>query len=743
MPERQKTIIVSNRLPIKIGKGSGKDRSYKNSEGGLATGLGSIYQEGDNVWVGWPGTFVRNAAERSQIQKDFRSRNLFPVFLSQEEIEGYYDGFSNDMLWPLFHYFPSYAHYDLHYWEAYWAVNQKFAQAVLSIAGPDDIIWIHDYQLLLLPAMLRDAMPQATIGFFQHIPFPSYEVFRLIPWREQLLKGMLGADLIGFHTYDDVRHFMSAATRIVPIVALTNEIVLEDRRVTADAFPMGIDYKKYSQQAPTSRKEWSKHQLQRLKGDKKLIVSVDRLDYSKGIPQRLAAIDRFLTKYPVFRERVVFFQLVVPSRDQVKQYAELKEEIDRWVAEINARHGTFSWQPIQYFYRAFSLEMLGSLYAQADAALVTSLRDGMNLVCKEYIASRSRSDGVLILSEMAGASKELYEAISINPTDKEGMADAMHQALGMDAGEQIRRMTAMQQVVMRFNIHHWVETFIDTLHEVKQKLQLLNTRKLTKEIEGHQQTAYRKARSRLLFLDYDGTLVPFQTDPLAAYPDPELLALLERLCSDPANRLVIISGRKKDTLDNWLQGLALDIIAEHGAWLKRQDEDWRPAHGLTNEWKDVFAPLLKKYELRTPGTFIEEKSFSLAWHYRKTEKGLGELRARELVEDLKYRAATMGLQILEGNKVLEVKSMHINKGNAAKEWLKRYPRTEFVCAIGDDQTDEDTFKAMPKRAITIKVGQGISAATYFLKNAFEARRYLAGLAGAGAGNHPMSKGQGL
>lgn len=729
----QKTIIVSNRLPVRV-EIKNEEWIYHPSEGGLATGLGSMFKEGNNVWIGWPGAEITDEKVRQIITQDFKAQHLIPVMLSQEEIEHYYDGFSNDTLWPLFHYFPSYANYSLKDWETYKSVNQKFADAIVSIAGPGDIIWIQDYQLMLVPEMVRNALPEVSIGFFQHIPFPSYEVFRLIPWREELIKGLMGADLIGFHTYDDVRHFMSAAMRIVNSQSNANEIVLDDRSVVVDAFPMGIDYEKYKSNVLNSKTKRNETKLHQLMGDKKLMIAIDRLDYSKGIPQRLQAFELFLKTYPEFREEVIFLQLVVPSRDTVKQYATLKEEINRLVSDINAQYGTLGWQPIHYFYRSFPIEMISALYAAADIALVTPLRDGMNLVCKEYIASRLDKTGVLILSEMAGASKELYEAIQINPTNKKAVTEAIHEALIMPEAEQIRRMEAMQQTVERFNIHHWVNNFMEKLNEVKHKQEQLSTRIITPALEQVMKEKYDTAVQRLIFLDYDGTLIDFYNDPLKAAPDNDLMDLLKELYEDENNKVVIISGRKKETLEQWIGHLPIDIIAEHGAWFRKQGAEWEIANDLSKDWKNDFYPLLKQFEMRTPGSFVEEKDYSLAWHYRRVDKAWGEVRAKELVNNLKYVAADLGLQLLEGNKVIEIKSANINKGNAAKEWLKQYP-ADFILTIGDDHTDEDTFKAMPKEAFSIKVGAGFSSATYFLKNPAEVRSFLKRLIRKGDRHH--------
>jgi len=719
--ESRKTIIVSNRLPIKI-EIKDDEWTYHNSEGGLATGLGSIYKKGNNVWIGWPGAHIENDSIRYIVNKDLANQNLYPVILEKEEIELYYDGFSNDTLWPLFHYFPSFAHYKKTEWEAYQAVNQKFADAVLAIAGPDDIVWIHDYQLMLVPQMIRKALPDISISFFQHIPFPSYEVFRLLPWREQIMEGLMGADLIGFHTHEDVKHFTGSAIHLADTKVKDNEIIWQNRSITTDAFPIGIDYEKYSSIAFSQQTTRNQQRLYQLIGDRKLIISIDRLDYSKGIPQRLAAFELFLKTYPAFREKVIFLQLVVPSRDTVPQYATLKEEINKMVADINARYGSLAWQPIHYFYQSFPLEMLSALYTVADIALVTPMRDGMNLVCKEYIASRVHGNGVLILSEMAGASKELYEALIINPNNTEKVADSIYEALTMPEAEQHRRMELMQHTVRNNDINQWVSNFMERLSAVKENQKLLDTKLLTNTIKEEIREKFEKAAQRLILLDYDGTLVPFKNDPEKASPDLSLMSLLSALSADPKNKVTIISGRKKENLEQWFGKIPVDIIAEHGAWAKAYGNIWRSAANMSNDWKGQFLPILKQYVSNTPGSFIEEKDYSIAWHYRTVEPALAAIRTCEIIEHLKFAAANSGLQLLEGNKVLEIKNANINKGCAAAQCLQD-ANPDFVLAIGDDYTDEDTFKAMPDHAFSIKVGRGISAAGYFV-NDVEAVRAL-------------------
>jgi trehalose 6-phosphate synthase/phosphatase len=721
MNPEKRVLVVSNRLPVKISKKDG-EISYHTSEGGLATGLGSIYKQGENLWIGWPGADVEEQ-DKSTVTRKLADQNLFPIYLDQNEINDFYEGFSNETLWPLFHYFPTYSSFIPQQWEAYKSVNQKFADAIVQKANKDDVIWIHDYQLMLVPQLVRKAIPEISIGFFQHIPFPSYEVFRLIPWRKELLKGLLGADVIGFHTYDDVRHFISAVNRICGANNMANEFRVEGRSVIVDAFPISIDYRKYRSLAEDANTRRNERKIRQLINHNRLIISIDRLDYSKGITHRLKAYQLFLENHPELRGKVTLIQLVVPSRDNVTKYKELKEEMNRMVSEINGRFSTLGWQPIQHFYRSFPIHLLSALYKAADVALVTPMRDGMNLVSKEYIASKTDQKGVLILSEMAGAARELSEALIINPNDVWEYSEKIYQALNMPEDEQKKRMAAMQQTVSKFDIFTWVKNFMDKLEEVKALQQALHTRNISTAIRQKIGIRYFYGQKRIIFIDYDGTLMPFFKNVMAAVPDGEVLKLLKDLTDDPANKIVITSGRDYQTLDKWLGHLPVDIIAEHGAWYKDHGKFWRSKKDLNNEWMPEIQHVMAQFARKTPGAFIEEKTYSLAWHYRKVEDGLGNLRANELMSDIKHFVSDMGLQILQGDKVVEVKSITINKGAAAKRWLEKEDY-DFVMAIGDDFTDEDTFKAMPEDAITIKVGSNLSVATYFLGTHEEVRALL-------------------
>ncbi len=718
-----KTIIVSNRLPVRIER-DGDQLSYQSSEGGLATGLGSIYKEGNNIWIGWPGASFETDDLKKEVTQGLKKESMLPVFLSEKDVEEFYLGFSNQTLWPACHYFAHLVDYGNENWESYVAVNQKFADAIVENMVPGDIVWVHDYQLFLVPGMLRKAIPDVTIGFFQHIPFPSYEIFRTLPWRRELLHGMLGADYIAFHTYDDMRHFLSSVHRLAGFPYKGNQVQLKERTVVVDSLPMGIDYEKYAENAIHPEAIEREERYRKSLGDQKLILSVDRLDYSKGIPKRLKAFDRFLELHPTYREKVSLILIVVPSRDEVPHYQLLKEQVDELVGKINSKYGRMSWAPIHYFYRSYPFRALGAFYRMSDIAMVTPVRDGMNLVCKEYVASRHNEDGVLILSEMAGASKELSDAILVNPNDQNEMVDALVRALEMPEEEQRLHMRLMRATVKKYDIFNWVKLFFDNLNNARN----LRKDQATLSLEGDNRTSvlgtFRSSRKRLIILDYDGTLVEFKDDPEACAPDAELRDLLSRLASVPQNDLVVISGRKKESLGAWLDFLPITLAAEHGMWQRTAGGEWiqNPQAGNAT-WKKEAREIMEFYVDRTPGSFIEEKTHALAWHYRKVEKGLGEVRKSELTSHLNHMMRDRQCQVMDGDHVVELKPDAVNKGLIASI-LHAAVAPDCTICIGDDVTDEYMFEALPSDSLTIKVGRGKSHAKYYIDSVTDVRRFL-------------------
>jgi len=721
-------LIVSNRLPISIVKREGK-LCFQGSAGGLATGLGSFYKSYESLWIGWPGVTLEKISkeEKEEIGEKLTAESCYPIFLPQKDFENHYYGFCNKTIWPLFHYFPLYTIHDENFWEAYKRVNEAFCDVVAKIAEPKDIIWVHDYHLMLLPKLIREKLQDTTIGFFLHIPFPSFEIFRLLPYRKEILEGLLGADLIGFHTYDYCRHFFHSVSRILGYEHSFGQITADKRVIRVDTFPMGIDYERFAgtRDNPEVQKEISSIREKAGKvEERKIILSIDRLDYTKGIPQRLEAFDLFLENNPEYKEKVAMILVANPSRTGIEHYMEIKKQVDELVGKINGKHGTISWMPIWYLYRFLSFNPLVALYNIADVAFVTPLRDGMNLIAKEFIATKTDGKGVLILSEMAGATNELGEAITVNPNDKEEVAEAIKEALEMPDEEQIERNSIMQKRLKRYNVMRWASDFMERLHQIKEIQQELQARRLSYEMTKKLISDYLKSNKRLILLDYDGTLVYFAKKPEKAKPDEKILRLLEALAEAPKNEVVIISGRDKETLEKWFGGLNVGLVAEHGVWIKeKKEEKYEMLEPLRDDWKEEIRSILELYVDRTPGSFIEEKEFSLVWHYRKADPELASMRARELKDALLHLVANLNLGVLEGSKVMEIKSAGINKGMITLHWLSK-EKWDFILAIGDDWTDEDIFAVLPEAAYSIKVGLGPSQARFNLDSVTDVRFLL-------------------
>ena len=720
----RKLIMISNRLPFSFGKKNGR-LSLESSTGGLATGLRSFYKSRPSAWIGWPGLPVSKITpeEEKQIVKNLAVESCRPIFLSSYEIEQYYHGFANKTIWPLFHYFPLYADYNKNYWTVYKRVNEKFCRAALEIAEPGDEIWIHDYHLLLLPALIKERLPRVSVGFFLHIPFPSFEIFRLLPWREEMLRGMLGADLVGFHTLRYAYHFLDSIRHLLQYDHLNWLVNTGSRLVKVEAFPMGIDYERFHSVVAEPEVQGEIGRIRKKLAGRKTILSVDRLDYTKGIPQRLEAFELFLEKNPDFREKVTLILVAVPSRTAMETYVRLKSRIDELVGRINGRYGTIGWIPIWYLYRFLPLRTLAAYYHTADVALVTPLRDGMNLIAKEYVATQTDQLGVLILSEMAGSAKELGDAILVNPNNHEEVAEAIGQALRMPEEEQRSRMENMQKRLRRFTVLRWADEFMAELQKIRMIQEELAERKLDERTEKKIIGEFRRAKRALLLLDYDGTLVPFAARPEQAVPDEELKSLLRTLSRQAGNDIVVISGRTRKTLEDWLGELELGLIVEHGAWIRERGLDWTLLEPAQDTWKSEVRSVLIQYMDRTPGASLEEKDFSLALHYRKVDAEIASLRMREVKEDLLTIASELNLEILEGNKVLEVRNPGINKGRAALRLISG--RTwDFILAVGDDRTDEDLFAVLPESAYSIKVGVGPTRARYNLDNVAAVRSLL-------------------
>ncbi|MFP4231314.1 MAG: bifunctional alpha,alpha-trehalose-phosphate synthase (UDP-forming)/trehalose-phosphatase [Spirochaetaceae bacterium] len=723
-----KTILVSNRMSTSAAKRP-DGISFQQSMGGLATGLKSLHETEGSLWVGWSGVADEelDAEERTHIaetlRRDYKS---IVVQLSSEELDQFYYGFCNRTIWPLFHYFPTYTEYDTETWETYERVNQKFAERVIEVADDTDYIWVHDYHLMLLPKMLKDKLPESRIGFFLHIPFPSYEVFRLLPWRTKLLTGLLGADLVGFHTYDYARHFLSSVRRILGAEHHMAQVRFDNRMIKVDAFPMGIDYEKYSNAVDLPEVQEEQKRVQQEVTTPKLILSVDRLDYSKGIPLRLRAFHRFLELYPEYREHVTLMLIVAPSRTEVPQYRELKREIDELVSVINGDFGTIGWNPVWYYYRPAPFHQLSAIYSKADLLLVTPLRDGMNLISKEYLAARSDRLGAVVLSETAGSARELGEALTVNPNNVEQIAETIKRGIELPRHVQVEKNERMHMRLQRYDIHYWARDFMHKLEGMAELQNSLRVRKLSAQTRGAIQDHYLRSQKRLIFLDYDGTLIAYGETP--GVLDNQTRAALKRLASDSRNHIVIVSGRQREFLKNTLTDIPVSIIAGHGVWVKDRDGDWELMEQVTPGWKDEIRPIFELYRDRTPGSVVEENDYSLVWHYRRAEPELAAVRLSELKDALLSLISNLDLSLLEGNNMIEIKNTDVSKGRAAARWLESSD-WDFVLAVGDDWTDEDIFTMLPEHAYSIKVSVDISSAKYFLESPDAVRKMVQELAG--------------
>ncbi len=723
-------LIVSNRLPVTV-RHEHAQITVSPSAGGLATAMKGPHRNSDALWVGWPGELGRITDEQTkQIECEFEKQRLVPVYLTSNQVKRFYEGFSNGVLWPLYHYDTEKVQRDAWAnWNTFVEANRLFAEKAAASAAPGDLVWVHDYQLSLMPAMLRRLRPDVTIGFFLHIPFPSSEVFRILPWRNEILEGMLGADLIGFHTFSYLRHFRQTVTSVLRFPTRGETIAIGDREARLGVFPIGIDAAYFTGLAedPEIRKETAR--LVEEAGGRRILLGVDRLDYTKGLPRRLLAVERFLERNPEWRDKIRFLQLTVPSRSQVESYARLRKELDEIAGRINAAHGTFGSLPVHYLVRSVDDRALAALYAAADVMLVTPVRDGMNLVAKEYVAMRSNADGVLILSEFAGAAAEMTEALIVNPFDIDQLAQYMKRALTMPRSEVQRRMKRLRQRVIGYDAFAWAEDFIAGLKEMATSSVPARPGMTPPGDVDTLAERLKSLPSLTILLDYDGTLVPFSDDPEAAVPDDELIALLKRLARRPETLVHIVSGRAREQLDEWFGSLPITLHAEHGLWTHPDRETgWKPRIPFEESIRDLLRPLFRRFTRSTPGSRLEEKSAGFCWHFRTAEQDFGQEQAGRLAEAIERFLASNGLEdrcdILRGTFVVETRPAGINKGLAVKELIENNTIDNRMLVMGDDRTDEDMFMALPPEATAIHIGPSHSVANWRIPDPEAARAFL-------------------
>ena len=677
--------------------------------GGLSAALGAM--RGDATWIGWPGAVVPPALEK-KVERRLAKDNLFPVFLTADEEEDFYGKVCNDTLWPLFHYFSDRLRITPEAWARYVEVNERFANTIIEHCEPEARVWVHDFHLMLVPAMLRQRAPGLSIGFFLHIPFPSSEVYRLLPAREQVLRGVLGADYVSFQVGDYARHFRSSCLRILGIDSNPDWLELDSRRVGIGVDPIGIDVEGFRKVIADPETARFLEDLATQYEGRRLVLGVERLDYTKGIPQKLQAFERFLEQDPARARTTTMIQVLVPSRLESPEYRAQRDEIELLIARINGRYGQPGVTPVEYIHRDISKQGLVALYRRADVMMVTALRDGMNLVAQEFVLCQSepglpsRWRGSLLLSELAGSAQVLPGALLVNPWDVEGVVEHLATALELPARERQRRLETMADRVESLDSRRWAEGFLTRLGRYsKRDRRLRRPPILDAEVEGRLARRFARARARTIMLDYDGTLREFERHPDLARPTPEIRAVLRSLAALPATEVHIVSGRRKRTLEQWLGRLPVYLSAEHGYLARAPGGEWRTLIDLDLSWLRPIERLLRRVAADVPGAHVERKSCSVAWHYREAEREYGSWRAHELLNDLGQHLAGAPAEILLGHQVVEVRAQGVDKGLYVRSLFPdgKEP-THFVLGLGDDRTDHDLLDALPSGSVAGHVG---------------------------------------
>jgi trehalose 6-phosphate synthase/phosphatase len=684
-------LIVSNRLPVTIQRGPG-GIERRQSSGGLVSALDPVLRKRGGTWVGWPGSRLEPDEEISAPGDPYR---IAGIPLSDTEVTRYYHGFSNRTIWPLFHHFPERARFDRRDWEIYEKVNSRFAEAA-SETSDTDLVWIHDYHLMRTPLHLRKLAGKSRIAFFLHIPFPPFDLFRILPWYREILRGLLAADLIGFQVEGYARNFLDCVERLLGMrVDHHSRLVQEgERTVQVGVFPIGIDFDTFEERARAAPRPSSPPR-------EKVALGVDRLDYSKGIPERIRAFERLLDLHPEHRERVVLLQLAVPSRSQVTEYQDLKREIDEEVGRVNGRFATATWSPIRYLYRSVPPERLAALYRDADVAVVTPLRDGMNLVGKEYVASQVDDPGVLILSRLAGAAETMHEALHVNPFNMDSMADRLHRALTMEEPERRSRMLALRRRERRQNVYVWVDSFLQGAQTLRARLGPPSDEDFERWLGN-----FLDDHGLALFVDYDGTLTPLVDHPSEAKLSRPVRKALEAIVERPDSSVTVVSGRSLDDLKKLVKIPDVAYASNHGL-----DIDGPHLERFRHEDLPVFEQKTKDLaealeDLAVVGAWVEEKGATLTYHYRAVDDEAQE----HLANEARTRILAAGFQARDAHCAVEARPpIAWDKGHAVHFVLRHrygpaWAETVRVIYLGDDQTDEDAFRVLSGLGITFRVG---------------------------------------
>ncbi|KAK3814090.1 MAG: glycosyltransferase family 20-domain-containing protein [Benniella sp.] len=686
----------------------------------MYSGIKSLEKDLETIQIGWVGELAdqdgyvvpyKHLSEKhKQSLKDrlWEKEKVVPIFLEDSRAAGHYEGYCKSVLWPLFHYLlweeATDGRIEKKNWEDYVFVNQQFADAIVEQYQPGDIVWIHDYHLLLVPHLLRQKLPGAAIGVFIHAPFPSSEIFRSLPKRVEVLNGLLGANQIGFQTYSYARHFISCCTRVNGYESTPRGIDAMGSTVWVGTFPIGIDADRVERQRKAPGVLPKMDAIRKTYKGKRVIVGRDKLDLVKGVQQKLHAFEKFLNDYPEMQGEVVLIQVTSPP---LVENPKLEAKIAELVAHINGTYGSLNFTPVHHYHQHIDRDEYYALLSVADIGLITSVRDGMNTTSLEYIMCQSENHGPLILSEFTGTAGSLGGAMMVNPWDYQGVARVIYDALHLSEEDKRSRHSQLLKHVLAHTAQNWAKSFVSEL--------ILNVG------TGEQSTPtpyldlniivdkYRSATKRLLMFDYDGTLTPIRKTPGAAVPQEHMLKALTALANDPNNVVWVISGRDQKVLEEWLGDVQnLGFSAEHGSFMRQPgSKKWvNLTESLDMNWKNDVIEIFTYYTERTQGSFIEHKRSSLTWHYRMADPEFGTFQAKECQNHLENAVLSkLPVEILVGKKNLEVRPTIVNKGEIVKRLLSQHPDADFVLCAGDDKTDEDMFRALAGVGVNSGIGR--------------------------------------
>lgn len=720
-------LLVSNRLPLAY---SEKSHEFVPSSGGLVSAIKGLDAKKVGYDFEWLGIMTDDVdLEKINQLKEipFGDLRCHPIVIPKDLYNLYYNSFCNNVIWPLFHYERSMVQHCDQGWNSYQQVNEMVADAIIREAREDDTIWIHDFHFFLVPGFIKAKRPDLKVGFFLHIPFPSSEIFRELPQRKEILLSLIMCDLVGFHDLSYLTHFKSSLSRVLG----ENTNLFNDRKW--GVYPISIDTKHFVNLTNAPETDVFIQRYAEQKKNKRWILGVDRLDYIKGLILKLKAFEEFLRRYPEEKEKVQMVQIVIPSRTDVQEYQDLKQKVEQLVSSINGEYGTPTYMPIHYLFHSVSEFELSALYQLSEVMHVGSRRDGMNLVCLEYVVSQKATHpGTLLLSEFTGAHSTLSYALSINPWNIEETAVKIKEALDQPQEQRSREMMAMHEFLNRYTSSEWARIFMRDLHrEVHSTKKVLSSSK-----DGKFPWLQDLSGKRVLFFcDLDGTLAPISPHPSQVRIQQETQELLRQLAQTNC-QFVVVSGRDREFLQHQFidNDYKFPLAACHGAYsYSPETKEWNNLipHDST-KWKDDILEILKLYTSRTPGSFIEDKGHAVTWHYRNSPAEFADFLANKLFIELEESLTSLPAQVTRGKKVIEVKSLHASKGFFVQHWLEKQEyQPDIVIALGDDTTDEDMFEYLQGQSeiqpFCIKVGDEKTYAKYSMKGQSTVNLFLKNL----------------